>query len=79
MTSTTFTRRELAHRVTNGLVVALYWDKVGDTLALEVYDPTTEEYFELDVPRDRAMDAFHHPYAYLAAAESSSAPETLAA
>jgi hypothetical protein len=31
------------------------------------------------VPRDRALDAFHHPYAYLAAAEAASYREPVAA
>jgi hypothetical protein len=72
MTSTTPTRkrRELAHRVNNGIEVSLFWTKVGNTLTLEVYDAKSDEYFEVEVPRDRALDAFHHPYAYRAAAEA---------
>ena len=77
--TTTFKRRELAHRVNNGIEVSLFWHKVGDVLSLEVYDVKTDEFFELEVPRDRAMDAFHHPYAYLAAAEASEVSELLAA
>jgi hypothetical protein len=72
-------RRELAHRVSNGVSVSLYWDSVGDTLSLEVYDETCDEYFELDVPRDRALDAFHHPYAYRARAQALEIFEPLAA
>jgi hypothetical protein len=79
MSTTTFKRRELAHRVNNGIEVSLYWDKVGDTLTLEVYDAKLDEYFELEVPRARALDAFHHPYAYLAAAETRELDELLAA
>ena len=79
MSTTTFKRRELAHRVNNGIEVGLYWDKVGDTLTLEVYDAKLDEYFELEVPRDRALDAFHHPYAYLAASEAHTVDELLAA
>ena len=63
-------RRELAHRSTNGVSVWLYWEKVGDTLSLEVYDDASEEFFQVDVPRDRALDAFHHPYVYRAQAEA---------
>ena len=62
-------RRELAQRTSNGVTVSLYWDSVGDFLSLEVYDEAQDEYFELAVPRDRALDAFHHPYAYRAKAE----------
>ena len=40
---------------------------------------TMDEFFELDVPRDRALDAFHHPYAYLARAQAGFAVEPVAA
>jgi hypothetical protein len=60
-------RTELAHRTADGIEVALYWTKVGDLLTLEVYDTRSEERFELEVPRDRALDAFRHPFAYLTA------------
>jgi hypothetical protein len=63
-------RRELAHRVSNGISVSLFWETVGDRLSLEVYDEGGDEFFQLDVPRDRALDAFHHPYAYRARAEA---------
>ena len=76
---TTIKRRELARRVSNGIEVSLIWEKVGDTLLLEVYDEQADRYFELDVPRDRGLDAFHHPYAYLAAAEAREPAELLAA
>jgi hypothetical protein len=61
-------KRELAYRSNHGVSVSLFWDAVGDTLTLEVYDEGNEDYFELDVPRDRALDAFHHPYLYRARA-----------
>ena len=77
--SATAVRRELAHRVSNGVSVSLFWDSVGDRLNLEVYDETTDEYFELDVPRDRALDAFRHPYAYRARAQALEFYEPLAA
>jgi len=64
------TAQELAHRVSNGVSVSLFWRSVGDVLTVEVYDERTDDYFELDVPRDRALDAFHHPYAYRASAQA---------
>jgi hypothetical protein len=74
------TRRELAHRSTDGIDVWLYWEKVGDSLTLELYDAKDDEYFEIEVPRDRAMDAFRHPYVYVAAAQArEQAAELLAA
>jgi hypothetical protein len=59
-------KRELAHRASNGVSVSLFWTKVGNVLTLEVYDEKLEERFELEVPGRCALDAFHHPYAYLA-------------
>ena len=79
MSTLTFTRRELAHRAGNGIEVSLFWDKVGDTLSLEVYDAKYDQLFEAEVPRDRALDAFHHPFAYLAASEPDEIDELLAA
>ena len=79
MATNMFTRRELAHRANDGIEVALYWDKVGGLLTLEVYDAKDDTYFELEVPRNRALDAFHHPYAYIAAVESRELTEPLAA
>jgi hypothetical protein len=54
MSTTEFRRRALAHRVSGGIQVSLYWDKVDDTLTLVVYDSRSSDYFEIDVPRDRA-------------------------
>jgi hypothetical protein len=71
MTGTDDTRRELMHRTSNGIDVSLYWSEVGDLLELEVHDAKHDESFVLSVPKDRALDAFHHPYAYRAAAEAA--------
>jgi hypothetical protein len=79
MSTTTYKRRELAYRLSDGIEVALYWDTVGDTLSLEVYDAKTDEFFEIDVPRDRALDAFRHPFVYIAASEPYELDELLAA
>ena len=65
MTSTTTIRRELAHRSSNGIQVWLYWDRVGDHLTVEAFDEDADEFFAIEVPRERAMDAFRHPFAYL--------------
>jgi hypothetical protein len=77
--STSITRRELAHRMSNGISVSLFWDKVGDMLTLEVHNEGDGEHFEIDVPRDRALDAFHHPYAYRLKAEVRELAEPLVA
>jgi hypothetical protein len=79
MSASSTDRRELAHRASNGIDVWLYWEIVGDTLSLEVYDSKDDEYYEIDVPKDRAMDAFRHPFVYLAAAQARETAELLAA
>ena len=60
----TTVRRELAHRADNGISLSLFWDAVRDTLTLAVYDEGADEYFERHLPRERALEAFHHPYAH---------------
>lgn len=59
--------RELDHRVSDGIHVTLLWYPSTDRVAVEVYDESTGESFELEVAPARALDAFHHPYAYAAA------------
>ena len=58
--------RELAHRAADGIEVTLYWSSTDNLVTVEVYDSGAETYFELEVPSDRALDAFHHPFAYAA-------------
>jgi hypothetical protein len=65
MTTTHPPRRELAHRVTGGIEVTLFWNALDDTTAVEVWQPATEELLFFDVARDRALDAFYHPFAHL--------------
>ncbi len=55
---------ELAHRRSNGLDVALLWSRRTGRLVVAVSDDRTDESFSLDAPRDRALDVYHHPYAY---------------
>lgn len=59
------TRRELAHRSSNGIEVALLWHPVDDALAVVVSDDNADS-FELVVEPAEALDVFHHPYAYAA-------------
>jgi hypothetical protein len=67
----TDTRRELMHRTSNGIDVALFWSEVGNELELEVHDAKDGESWVLSVPKDRALDAFHHPYAYVSVSHSA--------
>jgi hypothetical protein len=59
-------RRELAHRVSNGIEVTLFWGPISGEVIVEVVDHSSEHFFELSVPSECALDAFHHPYAYAA-------------
>jgi hypothetical protein len=58
--------RELAHRAADGIEVTLFWSAADDTVSLEVFDHGTDNVFYLPVARNRALDAFYHPYAYTA-------------
>jgi hypothetical protein len=56
--------RELDRRSSHGLEVALLWDPHSDRVFVEVTDERTAERLQLQVDAARALDAFHHPYAY---------------
>jgi hypothetical protein len=67
MTSTTSASRELAHRRNDGLDIRLIWDPATDRVAVALHDAKTGEGFEVEVgPGERALDVFHHPFAYAA-------------
>jgi hypothetical protein len=59
--------RELAHRATDGLEVALLWYPSNDVVSVQVVDARAGEAFELVLGEgDRPLDVFRHPYAYAA-------------
>jgi hypothetical protein len=58
--------RELAARVNDGIHVLLLWHPASDAVTVSVADERTGEQFEMPVRRDRALDAFYHPFAYSA-------------
>jgi hypothetical protein len=67
MTAVATTRRELDHRLVDGLSVALLWDAEADRAFVAVDDARSGEAFELEVRAgERALDVFHHPYAFAA-------------
>jgi hypothetical protein len=67
MTSTPSTTRELAHRRNDGLDIRLLWDPATDRVAVALHDAKTGEGFDVEVgPGERALDVFHHPFAYAA-------------
>jgi hypothetical protein len=66
-------RTLLADRGANGIRVRLYWDDsaaAGDDVSIEYADERENVVFVFSPPRDRALDAFYHPNAYLALAIS---------
>jgi hypothetical protein len=59
--------RELAYRSNDGMDVALLWHTATGLLSVVVDDSRTDERFELVLDHDdRAIDVFHHPFAYAA-------------
>jgi 1,4-alpha-glucan branching enzyme len=60
------TRKELAQRASNGIEVTLFWRKPTTRVTIEVSDVRLGESFEFEVDGSKALDAFHHPYAYAA-------------
>ena len=60
------TPRELAIRESDGLRVLLLWHPREDAVTVSVEDARVGCSFELAVARERALDAFYHPYAYAA-------------
>ncbi len=59
--------RELDSRVTDGIHVRLLWRGDDGHLVVTVVDSRTDEEFSVAVrDRTRALDVFHHSYAYAA-------------
>jgi hypothetical protein len=65
-TTTIGTRRELAHRVSGGIEITLYWSPAGHSTSIEVWQRDSDELLlAFSVARERALDAFYHPFAHL--------------
>ncbi|MBV9414862.1 MAG: hypothetical protein JO363_07800 [Solirubrobacterales bacterium] len=59
--------RELDSRTGDGIEVRLLWCQTDGHVTVAVTDTRTGEAFELPVGEaERALDVFHHPYAYAA-------------
>ena len=58
--------RELDHRVADGIHVTLLWHEATNRITVVVFDEALGETFEIEAPAARAMDVFHHPFAYAA-------------
>ena len=69
MTTTTAPNnlRELDRRSSDGIEVQLLWNPDDDRVLVAVADAKTGDAFAVPVrDRARALDVFHHPYAYAA-------------
>jgi hypothetical protein len=66
--------RELDHRVIDGISVLLLWRPHDERVFVAVDDAKTGESFTIEVGEDRrALDVFHHPFAYAADAPAAAA------
>jgi hypothetical protein len=70
----TNTMHELAQRAHDGISVTMSWDSATDRVTVSVVDAKTDDAFDVVVaPGERALDVFHHPYAYRAVREDRKA------
>lgn len=59
--------RELDSRTNDGLEIRLLWDPADDRLAVAVADSKSGDEFGFEVSeRERAREAFEHPFSYAA-------------
>lgn len=59
--------RELHSRISDGLHVRLLWCEADGRVFVAVNDHKTGDAFSAEVSeRDKALHAFHHPFAYAA-------------
>ena len=56
--------RELAERTSNGALTRLFWLQGTRQLWVEVFDPELDETIVIPAEPGRALEAFHHPYAF---------------
>lgn len=59
---------ELAHRRNHDVDVSLLWDRERDQLLVFVEDVRDGSSFAVEAPREQALEVYHHPFAYAAAA-----------
>ena len=60
-------KRELDSRTRDGIEVRLLWCQTDGHVTVAVTDTKTGEAFELPLREgERALEVFHHPYAYAA-------------
>ncbi len=60
--------RELDSRTSDGIEVRLLWNEHDGRVSVAVSDAKTGDSFAVEVREgERALDVFHHPFAYRAA------------
>ena len=70
--------RELDRRTGDGIDVRLLWCQNDDQVTVAVTDTKTGEAFEVPVREgERALEVFHHPYAYAAPPQHRCVPITV--
>ena len=62
--------RELARRLSGMDEIVLLWHPEDDRVEVSVRDVTTGATFHIELAPGNAMDAFTHPYAYVASREA---------
>jgi hypothetical protein len=58
---------ELAHRESDGVEIALWWNRRTGELKVTVRDHMAGDAFDVVAGADEALDVFNHPYAYASA------------
>jgi hypothetical protein len=64
-------QHELAYRRGTDLEVWLLWDDEEDRVTVRVRDGATGVEFESEVPRDRALEAYRHPFLFAPAVRAA--------
>jgi hypothetical protein len=59
--------RELAERTSDGTLMRLFWLQGTRELWVEIREPGFDVTIVIPAEPERALEAFHHPYAYAAA------------
>jgi hypothetical protein len=67
-------RRELAHRINEGIDVTLFWSKASNRVMISVLHARSSTALEFEVDGADALDAFNHPFVY-AMPHSSTTPQ----
>jgi hypothetical protein len=75
VSTTRDSRRELASRETDGIVVSLFWSGLGNQVEVVVADTRLGLQSSFAVAPDRALDAFHHPFLYAGSDVAVEAPQ----